>query len=86
MGLTKLVGYAKETEKDQYFLPLMEYYHSLIYINKTQATSPVFWLITQNTRLIDRFQFYNLNSLRKKEEAVTYYHWKLANTGKWSDA
>ena len=42
MGLTKLVGYAKETEKDQYFLPLMEYYDSLIYINKTQATSPVF--------------------------------------------
>ena len=42
MGLNKLVGYAKETEKDQYLLPLMEYYDSLIYINKTQATSPVF--------------------------------------------
>src|SRR5699024_918882 len=42
VGPTKLIGYNKETHKDIYKLPLLRYFDSLIFIENTKATTPLF--------------------------------------------
>jgi hypothetical protein len=42
IGLTKLIGYGKETNKDIYQLPLIKLFDSLIFIENTNATTPLY--------------------------------------------
>lgn len=39
---TRLIGYAKESEEDIYYLPLIKNFDSLIFIEETNATKPIF--------------------------------------------
>lgn len=42
LGVTKLIGYPKETKEDTYLLPLLRIFDSLIFIENTSATTPLF--------------------------------------------
>ncbi|WP_339865381.1 erythromycin esterase family protein [uncultured Algoriphagus sp.] len=42
IGPTKLVGYGKEKETDIYFIPLIKHFDCLIFIENTNATTPIF--------------------------------------------
>lgn len=42
IGPTKLVGYSKESKGDIYFLPIIQNFDSLIFMEKTNATTPIF--------------------------------------------
>jgi erythromycin esterase-like protein len=42
LGLTKLIGYGKETKEDIYPLPILSNFDSLIFIENTRATTPLF--------------------------------------------
>lgn len=39
---TRLIGYAKESEEDIYYLPLIKNFDSLIFIKETNSTRPIF--------------------------------------------
>ena len=41
IGPTRLIGYRKETNKDTYFLSLFKNFDSLIFIENTNATTPI---------------------------------------------
>jgi erythromycin esterase len=41
-GPAKLIGYLKETKKDIYHLPLIKLFDSLIFIENTNATTPLY--------------------------------------------
>jgi len=42
LGYTKLFGYGKETKQDIYKVPLLKYFDTLIFIEQTNATTPLF--------------------------------------------
>jgi len=41
-GPTRLIGYSKASEEDVYYLPLIKNYDTLIFINETNSTKPIF--------------------------------------------
>lgn len=41
-GPTKLIGYNKETKEDIYQLPFIKLFDSLIFIESTNATTPLY--------------------------------------------
>ncbi|WP_421823773.1 erythromycin esterase family protein [Flagellimonas oceanensis] len=42
IGPTRLIGYSKESEKDIYYLPIVQDFDSLIFIEETNSTTPIF--------------------------------------------
>ena len=42
LGPTKFIGYSKESDENEYHLPLLEDFDSLIFIEETNSTKPIF--------------------------------------------
>ena len=42
IGATRLIGYAKESEEDIYYLPLIKNFDTMIFIEETNSTKPIF--------------------------------------------
>lgn len=42
IGATRLIGYSKESEEDIYYLPLIKNFDTMIFIEETNSTKPIF--------------------------------------------